>query len=47
LDEIRDIMDRYEAGAYVDYENELSQHLRDWFTVHFKTKDARLHKMFG
>lgn len=47
LDEIRDIMDRYEADAYVDYENELSQHLRDWFTVHFKTKDARLHKMLG
>jgi len=47
LDEIRDIMDRYESGAYVDYENELSRHLRDWFTVHFKTKDARLHKMLG
>lgn len=47
LDEIRDIMDRYEADAYLDYESELSQHLRDWFTIHFKTKDARLHKMLG
>jgi len=47
LDEIRDIMDRYEADAYPGYESELSQHLRDWFTIHFKTKDARLHKMLG
>lgn len=47
LDEIRDIMDRYEAGAYVDFERELSRHLHDWFTIHFKTKDARLHKMLG
>ncbi|HSR72736.1 MAG TPA: bacteriohemerythrin [Kiloniellales bacterium] len=47
LDEIREIMDRYEAAADTDYEGELSQHLRDWFTVHFRTKDARLHRMIG
>lgn len=47
LDDIRDIMDRHEAGAYIDYEAELSAHLREWFTAHFKTKDARLHKMLG
>jgi hemerythrin len=43
LDAIRDIMDRYEAGAYVDLEGELSAHLAEWFGHHFATKDARLH----
>jgi hemerythrin-like metal-binding protein len=47
LDDIRDIMDRHDADAYLDYEAELAAHLRDWFTAHFKTKDARLHKMLG
>jgi len=47
LDEIRDIMDRYEAETGTDYQAELSQQLRDWFTNHFKTMDARLHKMLG
>jgi len=46
LDEIRDIMDGYEAdpdGASL----ELSQRLDDWFTLHFKTHDARLHHRLG
>lgn len=47
LDDIRDIMDRHEADAYLDVEAELAAHLREWFTAHFKTKDARLHKMLG
>lgn len=47
LDEIRDIMDRYESGANIDYEETLAAELRDWFGNHFKTKDARLHKMLG
>ena len=47
LDEIRDIMDRYETGADLDYEETLAAQLRDWFTLHFKTKDARLHKLLG
>ena len=47
LDEIRDIMDRYESGAEADYEETLAAEMRDWFTNHFKTKDARLHKMLG
>lgn len=44
LDEIREIMDAYEAGAYRDLEAELAGRLHDWFVRHFKTKDARLHK---
>ena len=47
LDGIRDIMDGFESGAYQDYDDVLADHLRDWFTQHFKTRDSRLHKMLG
>lgn len=47
LDQIREIMDDFEADTHYDYEGALAQHLRDWFTKHFKTQDARLHKMLG
>lgn len=46
LEGIRDIMDGYEAdrdGTSL----ELSQRLDDWFTLHFKTHDARLHHRLG
>jgi hemerythrin-like metal-binding protein len=46
LDEIRDIMDGYEA----DPENasqRLGRELDVWFTDHFKTHDARLHGRLG
>ena len=45
LEEIRDIMDEYEDGS--DGEELLASRLNDWFTLHFKTKDARLHKHLG
>ena len=47
LDDIRDIMDAHESGAFVDYEEALGRAVRDWFVDHFKSKDARLHKMLG
>ncbi len=47
LDEIRDIMDAHEAGASLDGQDALGRAVRDWFTNHFKTKDARLHRMLG
>lgn len=47
LDDIRDIMDDFEAGKYTSYDEALSRAVRDWFVDHFKTKDARLHKMLG
>ena len=47
LDEIRDIMEHFENDDYFDYEEVLARHLHGWFTVHFKTRDARLHKMLG
>ena len=46
LDDIRDIMDGYEAdpeGARA----QLSSRLDSWFTDHFKTHDARLHHRLG
>lgn len=47
LDDIRDIMDRVEAAEAFDYRQTLAAELSDWFGAHFKTKDARLHKMLG
>ncbi len=47
LDEIRDIMDGFEAGTIAAAERELSARLNAWFTEHFKTKDARLHRHLG
>ena len=46
LDELRDIMDDYEESAYFS-DAEFSAHIKRWFTEHFKTKDARLHKHLG
>lgn len=43
LDEIRDLMDRYEDDESFD-EQELADRLSDWFAVHFRTHDARLHR---
>lgn len=47
LDDIRDIMDDFEAGKYVAYDEALANAVRDWFVNHFKTRDARLHGMLG
>lgn len=43
LDEIRDIMDDYEDRRIFDAE-QLAQRLETWFTGHFRTHDARLHR---
>ena len=47
LDDLRDIMDDFEAGTDADYKKALGGAVRDWFVNHFKTKDARLHKKLG
>lgn len=47
LDELRDIMDAWQAGEREDYEKAMSGVVRDWFIGHFKTHDARLHKLLG
>ena len=43
LDEIRDITDLYEDDARFD-EAALVRRLTEWFAVHFRTRDARLHR---
>ena len=43
LDEIRDIMDDYEDGEGFD-ETQFARRLEAWFTGHFRTHDARLHR---
>ncbi len=43
LDEIRDIMDDYEDKARFS-EEQFAQRLTQWFTEHFRTHDARLHR---
>ena len=47
LDDIRDIMDDFENDKYTDYSGSLTEAVQDWFVNHFKTKDARLHKLLG
>lgn len=46
LDDIRDLMDDFEDGLHVDID-EFSGRLEHWFSEHFRTKDARLHRKIG
>lgn len=43
LDDVRDLMDDYEDGVDVDVE-EFGKRLDAWFSEHFRTRDARLHR---
>ncbi len=47
LDDLRDIMDAHESRGFADYAEQLEHAVRDWFVAHFKTRDARLHRMLG
>jgi hemerythrin-like metal-binding protein len=47
LDDIRDIMDAYDVATDDEYRGTLGQHLEDWFLKHFRTMDARLHRIIG
>lgn len=46
LDTLRDIMDRIEDDGSYD-EKSLGHELDQWFSVHFRTRDARLHGQLG
>ena len=46
LDELRDLMDDFEEGRWVD-RDAFAARVADWFTVHFGTRDARLHRKLG
>ena len=43
LDEIRDLMDDYEDGEWVDLEG-FGGRLEQWFSAHFAVHDALLHQ---
>ncbi len=47
LESIRYIMEGYEAGEAAFAPDKLGAVLDSWFSVHFSTHDARLHKVFG
>jgi len=44
LDEIRDIMDEVEDDRSDGFSEDLGRRLDRWFSEHFKTRDARLHR---
>ena len=46
LDEISDIMDAYEDNAFFS-DREFADTIENWFAEHFRTMDARLHKLLG
>ena len=46
LDELRDIMDDYEENAWFS-DDAFANAVGNWFTEHFKYRDARLHKHLG
>lgn len=46
LDELRDLMDDYEQRGSFN-EIILGRTLSDWFGIHFRTFDARLHHQLG
>jgi len=46
LDEIRDIMEDYEVNDVFD-EKTLAQRIDAWFSRHFESHDARLHRALG
>jgi hemerythrin len=46
LEELRDIMDRVDYDGSYD-EQRLGDELEAWFSTHFSTHDARLHRRFG
>jgi hemerythrin len=47
LDEIRHIMDAYEAMPETERGASLGKILDNWFMHHFRTHDSRLHKAIG
>jgi hemerythrin-like metal-binding protein len=46
LDDLRDLMDDFEAGRWMD-RDAFAGRVADWFSVHFRTRDARLHRAIG
>lgn len=47
LDDIRDMMDAFDSGAFASHRADVAKRLQEWFGEHFRTKDARLHEKLG
>jgi hemerythrin-like metal-binding protein len=47
LDELLQLLEDCEKGRYDDSRRRLSEAVQDWFVDHFKTHDARLHRVLG
>jgi hemerythrin len=47
LDQIRDMMDEMERDQSGDVMKDLGGRLNNWFTEHFRTRDARLHNFLA
>jgi hemerythrin-like metal-binding protein len=47
LDDLRELMDGYAALPAVRRAADLGRALDDWFTIHFRTHDSRLHRALG
>ncbi len=47
LDEIRDIMEEHGQESALRTQDELAARLERWFTRHFQTHDANLHRRLG
>jgi len=47
LDQLRDMMDELEQDRTGDVMKDLGQRLNHWFTEHFRSRDARLHKFLA
>lgn len=46
LDDLRDLMDGHAGGAVLD-DHAFAARLAEWFSGHFGTQDARLHRFLG
>lgn len=47
LDEIRDIMEEHGQEKAIEASDQLAGRLEQWFTRHFQTQDANLHRQLG
>ncbi len=45
LDDLRDLMDAHEANTYHAARDQFATRLEAWFVNHFKTMDAKLHRL--
>ena len=43
MDVLRDLMDEYEDNTNIDTDS-FAKRFSDWFTIHFMTRDARMHR---